>query len=199
MKFAAHCAVSMIQNTNRAITADDIKRILYAWTLIIYPNPSESLYRNSKRYIVEWDLLFVLGTGDDMCKVMWSARGTLGYSKKNVLDGSYNVQSTVGSALSGASSSIFSNMTAKHPGRIKTEIASTILHPNLHIKTEEKKMILEIRYWNSDLRPWEWLGFWVLIPSYTPKIQSGVKGAFLTTVVIFTPKPELFSESAPTN
>jgi hypothetical protein len=188
LKFAAYCAVNMIQNMNGAVTASDVKRISYAWQLTVHRNPSKKLL------FTESDLFFVLGTGDDMCKVMWSVRsGDNNGSAVPPNSSPYNVQSGVGSALSTAYSCIF----RLNPARIKTEIASTILHPNLHIKAGEKKMILEIRYyiWNSNkLTPRELFGFRILNPGYV----RGTDGKILfDTVVIFTPKPGLFDETPP--
>jgi hypothetical protein len=202
MEFAAHCAINMIQNTNRTVTREDIKRITYAWHLTIYPNVSKKMAEmGSRKCVTETDLFFVVGTENNNCKVMWGARSASGdpYRRgySNPSDYFFVSTSGIGSALTGANSSIFCNVTG-HPGRIKTEIAPTTLYKGFSIKAGEKKVIIEIRYfiWNdSDLSPREEFGFWVLTPKYTCIVSSG--RSFFTTVVIFTPKPGLFSETPP--
>jgi hypothetical protein len=198
MEFAAHCAVNMIQNINRAVTASDVKRILYTCQSVIYPNPSEQLvYAAMHKCIIETDLFFVVGTGNDKCKVMWSARSSSGTPFRQGYGAPNNypcyIVSSAGSVLTGAGSSIIRPSSA----RIKKETASADLYPNLHIKAGEKKMILEIRYYiwdDSDFKPREWFGFRILNPGY---IYGGDGKNCFDDIVIFTPKPGLFDDTPP--
>jgi hypothetical protein len=198
MKFAAHSAVSMIQNMKRAVTANDIKRIEYTRLMSIHPNPlskTAPVNMGINKSTSRLGLFFVVGTGDDRCKVMWSIRSSAGNSSAPDNLGCV-VQSDAGTSLTTAYSSIFCSASG-HPGRIKTEIASTTLYPNLHIKPGEKKMILEIRYYVvhiDKLTPRELFGFKVLNPPY---ILGGDGKICFDTIVIFTPNPGLFDENTP--
>jgi hypothetical protein len=199
MNFAAHCIINMIQNTNKAVTASDVKRILYAWQSVIYPNPAEKLvYMAVRRCLIETDLFFVVGTGNDRCKVMWSARSQSGTPNRYGFGAPNNypcyIVSNEGAVLTEAGSSVI----GKSPARIKKETVSTALHPSLHIKAGEKKMILEVRYYiwsDSEFKLQEWFGFKILNPGLNLE-GSGGKNCF-DNIVIFTPKPGLFDETPP--
>jgi hypothetical protein len=84
-----------------------------------------------------------------------------------------------------------------------TNVAASIIHPNLKIKDGEIKVIIEcaiFKYTGFDyidgrlsknVSPREAFGFWMLSP-------KPIYVCYFNTVVIFTPKPGLFDDNGPT-
>jgi hypothetical protein len=199
LTFAAHCCVNMLQDVsvnraNKKITKSDVQRIAHAWTLIPWSNPN-IVYQNSAgklplNFFANIFLFYVVGTGDNKCKVMWSLYSSTNTKTIPTLNWNSN---TSGALTAGWASSL------RLKGNLQTNINSTKLLPNFHIKNEEKKVIVEIVLYSynppSHFR--RGFGFWMLSPKPSVTPPSSKERGFFTTFVIFTPKPGLFTETPP--
>ncbi|MDR2781234.1 MAG: hypothetical protein LBB21_02120, partial [Holosporaceae bacterium] len=170
MKFAAHCAVSMMQQHGKRITRLDLSYIRYASGLVICPG--KSMYLALFGYESLWYLYYVVGTGHNKSLTRWcwdSGTGGIG---------------GIGQFNNGSDHSVVNGF----------ERDSKKVYNSLEIEVGEAKIILDmcchINTFNaSQLR--KNFGLYVIsIPttSYT----------CFHSVAIFTPNPGLFSDDAPT-
>jgi hypothetical protein len=139
-------------------------------------------------------LFYAVGIGDDKCKIMWSCYAFPEVNPCTSLSAYRYYSKASTGTMTQAWASIFWNRS-----EMQEEIVSTDLLPGFHIKSGEKKIILEICFYRtngSKISPREVFGLLVLNPKYYA-YHNAVEQSFLATFVIFTPKPGLFSETPP--
>ena len=201
-EFVAQQMANMIQNVsknreNKAIGADDLKYIVSAATLTIYPDNNFSSISNGHKHghFGEAFLYYVKGNENGTADVVWGIdihqyRGASNPSKINI--------------------------NAREPSndrshiKIANGVSPQVIYPTLKIGKNEERIILEVcidysntSYYKLDngvgcdtVSPSKIFGLKLLIPKGT---QRGTTGdfAYFNSVVIFTPKPGLFSETIP--
>ncbi|MDR2781263.1 MAG: hypothetical protein LBB21_02270 [Holosporaceae bacterium] len=187
MELCANCAVSMLQNIsaqreNKRVAISDFCEINRSCHMSF---PRIGLEQN--KVFVNTTLLYVCGTGNNKCKVIWSM-----YHEPQLYLYGVGISTKSGDYLTGAGASIF----CRNPARLHWECDSTVLHPNFSIKAGERKVILETGY--AGYISWEnpKLGLRLL----KPKPASGTGPGWMKyfcTIVIFTPKPGLFDDNVP--
>jgi hypothetical protein len=204
MEFAAHCAVSIIQNIsqNRSDKRIKLKDLSYARCfagLSLYPGKSsyavsgsgDSARRSTGGFNL-WYLYYIKGTGHNKCKICWCWDS-----------GSVNT-SPDSSDFNG-----FRNSDASFSAVVyKTgdSVNSWEIYPSLTIEEGEEKLILDSCYWAMNTAVFADGSSAATVPLgrrfglYVATPKSPKKGgeAYFHSVVIFTPKPGLFSETRPT-
>ncbi|MDR2781082.1 MAG: hypothetical protein LBB21_01305 [Holosporaceae bacterium] len=185
----------MMQNQKKVITRVDLGKIFSAAALTMYPGKTQysigtSKYKFGHTVIVY--LFHVKGLSDNKASAfwMWDSGG----------------QSTSPYIGTSRTSSIFNGTYLfaidRSPVRYKINVSPNEIYKNLEIKKGEEKMIilLDFRSYsfldgsqgNND--PKKMFGFLVM----PIRSDSGfVDTSYLVSVLVFTPKPGLFSEIPP--
>ena len=202
-EFVAYSVVSMLQNvsqnrSSRRITLDDIRRIRCAASLIVYPamlgfatsGRGSSAYRSVGHFLSLY-IYCVVGTGNNKGKCVW--RWDSGYQN-----------TTVANSDSGTTTGNNLYAVVRYQG---SETDTNNIYKGLTIKNGEMKIIVEIslrtglcKYTNgqsvSSVPISKRFGFYLITPKCpTPKGN----GSHFHSVVIFSPNPDLFTTSPPTN
>ena len=200
--FVAHQMASMLQNvsqnrTDKAITKNDIRHIASAAYLTIFPGITQftatGKHDGYLGYNPMWYVICVKGNENSTASVVWVQRY---FSCNDAINPeTINQDSRIDRTIT-------SNLQNVEPSRI---------HPNLKLEKNEIKIILEctIHYSQassysfadgrncSTVSPSKAFGFFVY-PLAPPKTQDGKNDAiYFHSVVIFSPRPGLFSETAP--
>ena len=202
MQFVAHQMASMLQNvsqnrTSKTITRTDIKYIYVSSYLTIFPGTTQFVYREfvpTLGYTPMIWIYYVKGNADSTASVVWALRfHSADFPKEpNRIDcDSKNGQRAVVKNLK--------------------NVAPSKIYPSLKIQPGEVKIILEcqIHYsqWSgysfpdgrncSQVSPREAFGFYVypIAPTNIPGASND--SIYFPSVVIFSPRSGLFSETAP--
>ncbi|MDR1375584.1 MAG: pilus assembly protein [Holosporaceae bacterium] len=207
-KNSALMAISMIQNVsknreNKRISLEDVKRINYSAFINYYSGQQQLTKADTLPlgHLPITVLIYVKGTGNNYCKVVWS----LFVSGENATSpigsgGSLDEKNTSSSELTIADFRTWTGKSYQHG----QDLASTSLHPDLKIQINEIKMLLmtafftkkEFKYAdqkNVSDNPRKLFGFHML-PLQLP--LSGDNILFRNTVT-FIPNPGLFSDDPP--
>jgi hypothetical protein len=194
MEFVAHEMVGILQNVsqnreNKKITLTDIKHAMCAAYLSIYPGVTmyaTSQYHMPLGHFVHGWIYYVTGLAEGNASVVWSAAFLI--DNKDPACGIQNSQhgeSIVKYKQNANPSEIYKDLRINE-GEVKILVECSSMYPS---KSGD-------RYFSdgrgcSNVSPREAFGFWAL----TPKSQSPNGWGYFNTVVIFTPKPGLFSET----
>jgi hypothetical protein len=202
MEFITHEIVGMIQNvsqsrTSKKITSNDLRYCISAAFLSFYPGTTQF----AKSYNVFKQpgfacgkIFYVVGNDKGKASVLWAMQyqyGGGGSQYQNISPGTVRI---------GPYGDDSRYITRVGDNKEPSEIC-----PKLSIKPGETKIIIEnfiyfvksTSFKLTDNRTWlnisprEAFGFLIL----TPKAQGGA--FYFTSIVIFTPKPGLFDETAP--
>ncbi|MDR0968767.1 MAG: pilus assembly protein [Holosporaceae bacterium] len=202
MKFVAHEVINMLQNAPRGqpITVAHLKHIYSAAFLSLYP--SNGLFHSQKwchplGHFPELMIYYVRGNDDGTASLLWPFRIS-SWNHQTVMNTPSSLYS--GSSMSGERPTV-SNGQYVVPSKI---------YPTLSIKPGQVKIIVEViliyspQYKFGDgsscskVASNRAFGFWMLpLSSGRQTSASNVDTAYFNTVVIFTPKPGLFSETPP--
>ena len=184
-QYAANAVQNVTQNReNKKLTKQDFVNICQLWSLS-FPLKGIRMFSS---------LVYVQGTGNDKCKVMWFCNAEL--TKTAARWKHDNTTYTEGGTISvgGSVSTLWGGYG--HGGhKIKTECISTELFSDLHIKEGEIKIVLETQLHcdgSIDNMNKETMGFHFLRASY-----KNYNCAYIPQHVIFTPKPEIFDPNSP--
>ncbi|MDR1236311.1 MAG: hypothetical protein LBJ96_04870 [Holosporaceae bacterium] len=170
MDFCAHCAVNIMQNHGKKITRTDLAYMLCASALTIWPG--NTMYSGALGYRPLCYLYYVVGTAHNKCSVKWGWDSGLPGSRP----GGNRGQIIVGS--NGHSS-------------VRFETNAEKVYPSLKIEKGEVKVILDICcHLQTPYLLRKYFGFYVI------SVPTRSYSCF-HAVVIFTPKPGLFDETAP--
>lgn len=209
MKNAAYIAASMIQNvtqnrTDKRIKKTDIGNISYTWGMSIWGSGRKWCVTNSYYPLglccVTY-MGYIKGTGTNKAKIMWT---TYCYTTSSTPTVS-GYTSSGGSAASGASFFYGKNLN--------TEYDSVQINKDLKINNDEIKIIIELYMcfrpsykFNASTPNWTAtnatseistrLGFY-LLPAKKSVLYTTTDLGYFNTVVIFSPRPGLFSETPP--
>jgi hypothetical protein len=195
MKFCGHCAVNMIQNisqgrADKAITGDDIVNISWSAGLSCYGGRAVSYQVTGIEGIV-MALLYIKGTGLNKARILWVATHSCSGKPSDRWYSKYT-SGTVHQWINAWSK--FENLT------IGADYDPNQMHEDLKIKEGEVKCALLLGIYCTQSAPRFWK-FWILKPkpdytAYSPS-SSATQKIFLPVTVIFTPKPGLFGDTAP--
>ncbi len=193
-EFVAQQAVNMIQNisqnrTNKEITIKDLKYVCSLAWLTLYP--AQTMYVNSQGGRIHdlshepWlHVFYVKGLPDGKASIIW---GCLIFGNKNAPNWGYWYHDN---------SCIYTNL------QWKTNAAPESIYPSLKIQDGEVKIIIDTHlYCNSSIynknanitSKRQAFGCHLVFPKHS----SSHSEMFFNSVVVFTPKPGLFSETAP--
>jgi hypothetical protein len=198
IEFCTYCGINMIQNIsqgreNQRITRTDIMTIAHAMWLPFFggginqysttaPTTSRT-YKMPCGYVPQIELYCFKGMGGGMAKLCWmvNANCALGPNPANI--------------------DIMSDMRQYSP--IKTTVGSTYkvsdIRNGLAINENEIKIIALSRFCMNGASPTDGKNFSLSqrLGLLIIRIGGELSGTYLHTVVIFTPKPRLFSETPP--
>jgi hypothetical protein len=206
MKFVAHEVINMLQNVSsgQPITANHLKYICSAAFLSIYP--SNGMFHPQKLchplgHFPELHISYVKGNDNGTASLVWG----LYMSFWNNSDARIT-NSPLSLRCLTRSSSNNNRPTVNY----KQNVAPSEIYPTLSIKSGQVKIIVEVvliyalGYKFGDgsscknVAPNRAFGFWMLPLSGRHTSSSpNSDTAYFNTVVIFTPKPGLFSETKP--
>ncbi|MDR1235733.1 MAG: hypothetical protein LBJ96_01880 [Holosporaceae bacterium] len=177
MNFCAHCAVNMIQNNRTKITKSDLAKIFSAAFLTVFPGKGQFGITDKCSPLAY--VFYVRGEDNGRAGVIWmwdsGGQGSSPFSNSSVK----------------VSAGSFAN--SNRPVRYKTGAPKEI-YENLSIRPGEVKMIVLIsRVSSSAAVAKKMLEFYVINPSPYGMIYL----FYFATVLVFTPNPGLFSETAP--
>jgi hypothetical protein len=188
--FCNHCIVNMIQNQNRRITCRDLGRIVCAAALSLYPGNTQYAVNGRFKYghcIIAY-LFYVKGLANNKASVIWMwDSGGLGSSPY----------------VGGTKVSVGGQWSEdRSPVRLRKNVNATEIYEHLKIKEGEVKMImlLDFRAQNfldgssAQSDPKRMFGF-LLMPFRS--VSGFVQQSYLVQVLVFAPKPGLFSETQP--
>jgi hypothetical protein len=180
MEFAAHCAINMTQNNGRRVTKSDLRGIFSAAFLTIFPGKTQ--FSRSKGQPLVY-LFYIRGEPNGNASVIWmwdsDAQGAYPFPASRIV----------------TSAGAFADSV--RPVRYKTNAAPKEIHENLSIQPGEVKMIVLMSFICYQAAAKEIFGFYMVPPSPYGKNAYCSYLFFFSTVVIFTPKSGLFSETAP--
>ena len=200
MKTSAHYAVGMLQNVSQGradkkITKQDFINITKT-SILCHPQ----MYLNFKsqidqNYLYSATLTLVQGTGENKCKIIW-----------NVYDNIFNFSSVgyynnipANDATNTWACSLHSRYKGS-PIKIGQEVNSNELYSDLRIKAGETKAILETCFYGRSVSATFVSNLFGLMlvqaPSYKNLYRTN-EGSYFLNYVIFTPKPGIFTETAP--
>jgi hypothetical protein len=195
MKFVGYEMAGILQNisqnrANKRISKDDIRHAVAGAYLSLYLG--KTMYAVSGGFAPlghtsSGNLYCVKGEKDGNASVIWCVRW----------HSAYNTPSPATISVVGRDS--------RSIVKLGSDVKSSSIYPDLRIEEGEMKILLEVTLHYSqapgygfadgrdgaDVPPKTAFGFFVLNP---PKNGQSV---YFNTVVIFTPKPGLFSETAP--
>ncbi len=209
MKNAAYIAASMIQNVSqnrgdKRIKKTDIGNISYTWGMSIWGVGRKWCITNSY-YPLGFCCVtytgYIKGTGTNKAKIMWTT-----YCYTTSSNPSVTAYTSSGSNAS-AGASFFYGKT------LNTEYDSTKINKDLKINSGEVKIIIELYMcfrptykFNSSTASWtaanakseisKRLGFY-LLQSKESAAHSTTDLGYFNTIIIFSPRPGLFSETPP--
>jgi hypothetical protein len=199
MKFVAHEVINMLQNVSRGqpITVAHLKHIYSAAFLSLYP--SNGLFHSQKYchplgHFPELMIYCVRGNADGTASLLWPFRIS-----------SWNHDTVMNTPSSLHSSSSINGRATISNGQ---NVVPSKIYPTLSIKPGQIKIIVEvILIYSSNYKfgdgswckvaPNRAFGFWMLPISGRKTNAINADTAYFNTVVIFTPKPGLFSETKP--
>ena len=199
-QFVTDQMAQIIQSHNRRITIDDLINAGKMAYLTIFPGETmlaKKMFYYPLGYVAAYGIFYVKGVGENKTSVIWSAYFAVdGYCN-------YTARNGVWYQFSSTYLSLFKSKSL-------TDATSTQIHPKLRIKQGETKIIVECaleyvhgRYY-ADGTPCssrsfrEAFGFLIFSPSCVRyPYGSWTFHSFFHSVTIFTPKPGLFSDTAP--
>jgi hypothetical protein len=199
VEFVTYEIAGMIQNisqrrTNKKITLNDLRYCISGAFLSFYPGTKQfPASRNVFKQpgCVHGKFFYVVGNADGTASVKWGVQ-------YQFINGS-GPNTSPGTISMGVGSG-----DARYITRVESNVAPSAICPELSINPGETKIIIENfiyficssyyklvggRTWGIPSR--EAFGFLLL----TPKVQGGE--FYFDSIVIFTPKPGLFDETAP--
>jgi hypothetical protein len=201
--FCAHCVIGMIQNitqnrSDKKIRRKDLSYIRCSGTLITYPGMSGyscGTIGSNKKFPTGlmhlYYVFYVKGTGHNRCKICWCWDSHfIGTTPDNSLRDSYgagNERLCVVKYVSG-------------------EANSYDIYPSLTIEEGEEKVIVDLCYCvtnylcNGEKMEMTSIGRYFGLYIASPKrtwAKGGIMEGYFHKIVIFTPNPGLFSETAP--
>jgi hypothetical protein len=188
MEFVAHLMVNMLQNVsqgrpNKRITAIDIKYSISAAYLAVYQGTTMwpiALHRFPLGHVPFVVICCVKGLANEKASVMW-------YKSYYSVD-YYPCTPTKMGGGSSPSTTLDRTLVTN-----ATDVDPSIIYPGLKIKEGEIKIIVDcsifVSYSQHSLK--ETLGFLILNPTCSRR------DVMFNTVVIFTPKSNLFNETPP--
>ena len=200
MQFVAHQMASMLQNisqnrTDKTITQNDIRYAMSAAYLTIFPGTTRFAKKDAVADYGYTPMLWIYcikGNSDSTASVVWAQRYHMTY------------ESTPESVRQDGSISRTTVNNSKN-------VPPSQIYPTLKIEQNEVKIIVEcaIHYSRSpdysftdgrlcsEVTPKQAFGFFVypIAPPITHKANNDA--IYFHSVVIFSPRPGLFSETAP--
>ncbi len=192
MKTALHYTVNMMQNVtqnrlDKKLTKQDCINIHKAWLLNLFSAPHNTPQLFSP-FMPSTSIILVVGTGNNRCKVMWTAF----VDGRNYNAISLTTNNKKGSALIGATSCSL-NGTYGHNEKIGQEVISTNLYSNLNIKQGEIKVIIELAMFcfSSDPKPISSYFGLKMLKLHRLNTRKN-RGSYLIEYIIFSPKIGIF-------
>jgi hypothetical protein len=194
MEFCAYCLINMLQNQQYGlITSNNIRYAVAGAYLTIFTGKTMYTTANGKTplgYSPSGNLFYVKGNDDGTASVIWSVGWFSGDDSPS--PATISIKPTADLVTSGLVT-------------VKTNVPPLEIYPELQIQPGEVKILVEVGlcykassplYGFSDDRncqdvsPKTAFGLLLLNPPHVNEI-------FFNKVVIFTPKPGLFNETAP--
>ena len=202
-EFVAQQMANILQNisqkrSNKAITANDIRYAASLAYLSVFPGKTRFLSKTKTSDLGYNPLGYIYcikGVSNSKASVLWARRF-------HAADGDAFAPDTV----------VFDNNVKRTNVKNLSEVSPSDIYPTLKINSGEIKIILEcaIHYsqWNQyffsdgrcnrDVSPSQAFGLkGILLSAPVTRDGSANKEIFFSSAVIFTPKPGLFSETAP--
>lgn len=199
ISFMSNIMVNVIQNVsqnriNKRITQKDLNYARYLAGLVYFPGLSHYCTETNELPLgicIVFFVYYVKGTAHNKCKVIWRLDG---HSTAKSPDNSPPTLFDGDSDWSIVNSS-------------NGELSSSSVYKSLTIEKDEVKILLELHfnalpsYIASNGKPWgnvslsQRFGLFLISPKSCSKSSSIY--SYFNTVTIFTPKPGLFSETAP--
>jgi hypothetical protein len=184
MEFCAHEMINMLQNASngQSITKQHYIHSVYAAFLSYYGGGTSQYDGNCFPHPV---LFCIKGMGGGQAKILWIMHPCW-YRPPD----KYN-NPTIRNAASDRTHKIEFSLIKQD---LNTIVNETDIWPSLHIEEGKIKMILEVELFSQTADHANFiknLGFFILRP------KPSCPYSFFNTVVIFTPKPGLFSETLP--
>ena len=199
-EFIAHQMASMIQNIsqnrgNKAITIEDLKNIVSAAYLSLYPGTT--MFRQGKGHVYchfpHPHIYCVKGNDDGTASCVWRVQLSTAHSKCT--------------APSQIDIYVKYDDCDFSPVRFLKNTAPKNIYPTLRIKPGEMKIIVEANIFlgssnytdiNGINQPFKkQLGLYLTEPKVIYSPVTAVHRTSFNSVVIFSPRPGLFSETAP--
>ena len=202
-KFSAEMMANILQNMsqnrdNKTITSTDLKYALTAAFLNIYPDTNLCSIKAARKhgYWCEVFTYYVRGNANGTASIIWAKIvGQWGSTLMNTPQSQYYAD--------------IENLSNRPYVKNLTNVAPSAILPELSIMPGEIKVILEACLTYSYLSNFKLpngantstvdyskiFGFYLIKPKYTQRTSE--ERACFHSIVIFTPKPGLFSETAP--
>lgn len=198
-QFVAEQMVSMIQNVSqnridKKITRNDLKNITALTYQTLYPGATMYCCSGSRKHVFGHFphpiIYYVKGLENGNASCIWRMQMHTGYATNpatidaDIVYKDYDISAV----------------------RFKTDVAPSEIYPKLKIKSGEVKIIIDAlihyhggSYWQCGLPPQKVFSLFLI----SPKIRNSsgkwnTDGGYFNSVIIFTPKTELFNETPPT-
>lgn len=207
-EFIAYQVIQMIQTisqnrSDRKITATDLRNIYSAATLSIYPINDFSNRSGGHKlgHFPEFQIFYVKGNSDGTASVIWSCTIHM-WNYKMVISS----PSAVGVRVDTPGRS------ARSVVNIATNVDPKIIYPKLSMTATDKKIIVETKICYSTSSAYcfdngvacnkvssrEALGLYLVSPKGLKNNSGGSSDyGYFNSVVIFSPNPNLFTDTAP--